>query len=61
MFSIDPELLSSGDKFHVAVIVIPEKMSAPIEVKGGLGLTCRVTEEITVISGPTAATDPLVD
>ena len=61
MFSIDPELLSSGDKFHVAVIVIPAQMSALIEVIGGLGRTCRVSEEITVISGPTAATNPLAD
>ena len=61
MLSIDPELLSSGDKFHVVVIVIPAQMSTPIEVIGGLGRTCRVTEEITVISGPTAATNPLTD
>ena len=61
MFSMDPELLSSGDKCHVAVIVIPAHMSAPIEVIGGLGRTCRVTEEITVISGSTAATNPLAD
>ena len=61
MLSIDPELLSSGDKSHVVVIVIPAQMSAPIEVIGGLGRTCRVTEGITVISGPTAATNPLTD
>ena len=61
MFSIDPELLFSSDKFHVAVIVIPAQMSALIEVIGGLGRTCRVTEEITVISGPTAAMNLLAD
>ena len=61
MSSIDLKLLSSGDIFHVVVIVIPAQMSAPIEVIGGLGRTCRVTEGITVISGPTAVTNPLPD